>query len=511
MCARGSLSTRPRDLGERLKVGTKWSGAEILISLPVRLGTLAILARLLTPAEFGVFAAAVTVIEFARPLGTLSLDQALVQSKTLSAGSVALSSTLAIGLSTVVAAVIAMNADAVLLLYDDPAVPELLVALAMSGPLAAVSALLLAIVRRKLAFRALTIAVLASSTTAALASIVAALGGWGVWALVVGYYVDLALKALLALVVVRPRFVRPRAGEESRGLLRFGVGTSLAIMLNFWALHGDYVVIGSVLGARPLGYYSRAYQLISTVPGMIGRLHNMVLFPVFSRAQGHREYLGNALRVGTEATAAVTLPLCAWGLVAGPEIIFVLLGPGWEEAVVPFQILALGIYFRAGYRFSASIILATGHVFALSACQAIYGALIVVGALVGAEWGIPGVATATLLALLVFYLLLYALTARVSNESVLSFIGVHGRPGLVFVLVAATSALGRYACLGLTWPPVATLIVSVGLSVVVLAGATRLLGERLWGDFLYQQGRKAVGAYTRPAGLGDTGQDDFSA
>ena len=493
------MATRPRNLGERLKVGAKWSSAEILFNLPVRLGTLAILARLLTPTEFGVFAAAVTVIEFARPLGTLSMDHALVQSKNLSTGSIALASVLALGLSSVVAAIIAINADTVLLLYDDPEVPDLLIALALSGPLATMSGLLLAILRRKLAFRELSIVALLSSTIASLASVAVAAAGWGVWALAAGYYVDLALRALFALFFVRPRFVRPRIGEETRGLLRFGVGSTLTVMLNFWALHGDYVVIGSVIGPKPLGYYSRAYQLISTVPGLLAHIHNMVLFPAFSRAQGDRGYLQKALLVGTEATAALTLPLCAWGLVLGPEIIYVLLGPGWEKAVVPFQILSLGIYFRAGYRLAASIILATGHVFSLSARQGIYGVLIVIGAFFGAQWGgIVGVAMATLAALLIFYLLLYALAGRVSGVPLSSFIRVHSRPGLVFVIVLATAALGRIWLSGLGLPPIAVLIATVTLGIVALIGATYVLGSRLWGDFLHQQGLTVLGRYTPP-------------
>lgn len=493
------MSERPRSLGERLKVGARWSGAEILLNLPVRLGTLAILARLLSPAEFGVFAAAVTVIEFARPLGTLSMDHALVQSKSLSAESVSFAAVLALVLSSVLAAIIALNADAVVLLYDDPKVPVLVVVLALSGPLAAVSSLLLAVLRRKLAFRELSIVVLVSSAIAAVTSVVVAAFGGGVWALVAGYYLDVVLRALFALPLVRPRFVRPRVGQEARRLLRFGTGTTLSLVLNFWALHGDYVVIGSVLGSKALGYYSRAYQLVSTVPGMLGHLHNSVLFPAFSKAQSDRGYLEKALLVGTEATAALTLPLCAWGLVLGPELIYVLLGQGWEEAVVPFQILSLGVYFRAGYRFAASIVWATGRVFALSACQGIYGILIVAGAIFGAQWGINGVALATLVALLAFYVLLYGVTARASGASPSSFLFVHARPTLILVIVASTAALGRVLLVSLDWPPISILITTVAMGIVALAGATRVLGRCLWGDFLYQQGLAAFGRYTPPA------------
>jgi PST family polysaccharide transporter len=204
------------------------------------------------------------------------------------------------------------------------------------------------------------------------------------------------------------------------------------------------------------------------------------------------------------------LPLCAWGLVLGPEIIFVLLGPGWEEVVVPFQILSLGVYFRAGYRLAASIVLATGHVFSLSACQGIYGTLIVVGALFGAQWGIVGVAAATLAALLVFYLLLYALTARVSGASVWSFLRIHARPTLIFAIVLATALPTRGWLLGLDWPPIAILIATVAVGIVTLIGATRTLWNRLWGDFLYQHGLTAFGRYTPPTEVEDQGNDDLS-
>jgi PST family polysaccharide transporter len=502
------LSQRPQNLGEQLKVGARWSSAQVLLNLPVRLGTLAVLARLLTPSEFGIFAAAVTVIEFARPLSTLSMDQALVQSKSLANEGLAFASALAVGLSSLVAALVVLNASMVLLVYDDPGVPPLLAGLALSLPLGAVSSLLLAALRRRLVFRELSIIVLISTTLASLASVIAALAGLGVWALAIGYYTELALRALLALFLVRPRVRWPRIGEDARGLLRFGIGSTLSLSLNFWALHGDYVVIGSALGPKPLGYYSRAYQLISTVPGMLNQLHQMVLFPAFSRAQTDRAYLRRALRAGTEATAALTLPLCAWGLVLGPELIAVLLGPGWEAAVLPFQILSLGVYFRSAYGLSASIVFATGHVFSLSACQGIYGLLIVVGALLGTAWGIAGVAIATVVALLAFYLLLYLLAARVSGASMRSFLVAHARPAIVFAIVLGTAMLGRSILAELESPPIMTLVATVSFGVLALGGATRMLGRRLWGDLLYQQGLAGLGRRAPATALERQGRDD---
>jgi hypothetical protein len=149
-------------------------------------------------------------------------------------------------------------------------------------------------------------------------------------------------------------------------------------------------------------------------------------------------------------------------------------------------------------------------VFTLSACQGIYGVLIVVGAIFGAQWGIVGVAMATLAALLVFYLLLYAVTARVSGASVLTFFAVHARPILVFAIVLATSLPVRRWLRGVDWPPSAILFATVAVSTVALLGATRMLRQRLWGDFLYEQGMAALGQHTRSTEVENREDDDIS-
>mgnify|MGYP001818974995 FL=1 len=99
------------------------------------------------------------------------------------------------------------------------------------------------------------------------------------------------------------------------------------------------------------------------------------------------------------------------------------------------------------------------------------------------------------------------MTARISGAPARSFAEVHLRASLIFAIVLATAYLGRAAALELGWPPIVTLIVSVALGVVALALATRILGRRLWGDFIYEQGAKLFGGYTPPAN-GDGDQRD---
>jgi hypothetical protein len=132
-----------------------------------------------------------------------------------------------------------------------------------------------------------------------------------------------------------------------------------------------------------------------------------------------------------------------------------------------------------------------------------------VGAFFGAKWGISGVATATLAALLVFYLLLYTLAARVSGASLWSFVLAHAHPAMVFVIVFATAALGRFFLAQLGLPPSVMLMATVTLGVVALAGATRVLRSKLWGDFLYQQGLAWLVRHTPADAVEEQEDDDF--
>jgi hypothetical protein len=118
---------------------------------------------------------------------------------------------------------------------------------------------------------------------------------------------------------------------------------------------------------------------------------------------------------------------------------------------------------------------------------------------------------ATLVALFVFYVLLYSLTASTIGASLGSFFGVHFGPRVIFAIVLATAGPTRWWLVELGWPPVGVLVASVAVSVTALLGATWGLRQRLWGDLVYEQGLKALGRYTSPPDGGDRGNDDVGA
>ena len=482
-----------KSLGQHVKHGVKWSGAELIVRFGLRIVVLAILARLLTPEDFGVFAAAMTVIELLLPLSTLSLEHALVQQKNLSEGALSMVSSIALGLASALTLLVIATAHLITHVYDDPKIAELLSALAYSIPAAALSGILLSILRQRLAFAELSIVAFVGFTIASLVTVAMAYQGYGVWSLVAGYYVQVIAPVLLALYWVRPRFHKPVWDTDAQSMLRFGSGQTLSSILSYWALQGDYVVIGRMLGTASLGFYTRAYQLVSVVPTIFARIQSTVLFPTFSRFDTRSIEFGERFVKGVEGLAVLTLPICAGALVFAPEIVALLLGPGWEQVVLPLKVLSGGIFFRSAQSLSASVIMARGQVFALSICQAIYAVLIVGGALIGANLaGITGVAASTLAALAIFYSLLSAFVVRGSQVDSLRFLQAHLRSFLPFAIVLSTSYASRRLATSMDWPAWLTIALGMTTSAVALAIATAVFKRGVWGELIYTAASQAI-------------------
>ena len=181
--------------------------------------------------------------------------------------------------------------------------------------------------------------------------------------------------------------------------------------------------------------------------------------------------------------ALLTIPAAAAVIVLAPELIMVMLGRDWLGVIVPLQILAPGIFFRLIFQLSDSIGVAAGTVYAVAWRQGAHAAAVLAGALIGQNWGLPGVAGGVLAAQTLTYVLVTQLCLRLTSLSFKAWAAAHVR-GLVlgaltgmglWLLVAGLRSLDASPALILG----AAVVVS---SVVALAGIRlRLIGpDGLW-------------------------------
>jgi O-antigen/teichoic acid export membrane protein len=475
------VSGRAGDLTNRTIAGLLWTawgkGGQVLLSLLA----LVVLARLLTPAEFGTVSAALVLIEFSSIFSRLGLGPAVVQRQHLEPRHLhsAFAGSLALGLLAGVG--VWLLAPLAAAFFRNPAVGPVLRALVWVFPLKGISAVAESLMLRELRFRWLANLDVASLAIGnGLVAIPLAAAGWGAWALVASSIVQTLVRSVALVHARRPVLGWPewRALKE---MLHFGGGFTVARLANQLALQGDNLVVGRWLGAAALGLYGRAYGLMAAPAAAVGKVLDDVLFPTMARVQDDPVRLGLAYRRGVAMIALVALPASAVAVVLAPELVLVALGPRWAAVVDPFRILAAGTLFRSSYKMSDSLARSSGVVYRRAWRQVIYAAAVLGGAWVGQHWGVSGVAAGVLGALVVNFLLMAQLGLDVCRLSWATFWDAH-RPALLVGAAAGATALGFATIARHTAaPPIVTLVLGSAGAIAVVAALVRCFPQRYLG------------------------------
>jgi O-antigen/teichoic acid export membrane protein len=279
-------------------------------------------------------------------------------------------------------------------------------------------------------------------------SIVLAIAGFGVWALVGGQVAYTASRSICVLII-QPHSKRLQLKAQAfKDLAFFGGGITIVRVFDWCALQGDKMVVGRWLGAEALGLYGRAHYLTVTPSAELGKIAERVLFPAMASVQNEGLRLKTAFLRGSGLMALLIVPLTTALWILGPEMVYIVLGPDWSAAVGPFRILALGMFFRAGYKIADTLARSKGAVYELAWRHAVYAAVVVTGAWVAHPFGLEAVALAIVLSLAIHFLLMTHLSLRVTQTTWVEFAGVHAPAAMLAaitsVIVFAVATVARH-------------------------------------------------------------------
>src|SRR4051794_9316511 len=324
--------------------GVLWQAVSFGLGRSLSLVTTIVLARLLTPSQFGLVGLALVFVTFAEYLTDLGVAQALVYfERDRPTQDAALALCVACGLALGLGAL--LGAPAIAAFFDAPAVAPMVRVLAVALLLSSLRQVPLALVRRDLAFRRVLIVDTARSLTAGVVSIVLAVAGAGAWAIARGYVAGAAVAAVAAWTVCdyRPhvRFGASLTGPIVRRLLRYGAPAAGQALLAALIFDVDYLIVGSVLGAEALGVYTLAFRLPQVaIIGVFGVL-SAGAFPAYSRARSDPARLRRGFLTGLRLQTAYGVAAGVGLFMVAPMAVPVLFGPRWQEAVVPLEALTL--------------------------------------------------------------------------------------------------------------------------------------------------------------------------
>jgi O-antigen/teichoic acid export membrane protein len=453
-----------RGLRKKSARGMAWTLAGALGTNVIRVAALAALGRLLAPEDFGVVATAMTVMVLVQSVRDIGVGGAIIQRKDLDraevASAFAFSMWLGVGLSIAMLIAAPLVGDA----FDMPDAVPLLRVMSAMFVLKGLSTIPYTMCQREFKFRALTIIDLTAFTIGSAASVAFAAMGSGPWALVWGDLIEVALGVAALLYLRPPPWSFRVRWHDLRALLGFGAGYTVAQLANVVALQGDNAVVGRRLGKSALGYYSRAYDLVRFPSMVFTSVVGSVMFPAFAKLQDDPARLGLAFRRTLFATAVVLLPASAGLVVLAPEVIRIVIGPQWTSAVLPFQIMAATMLFRTSYKVGAIVARSAGDVIGTVISQATYAVLVIGGAIIGARWGIHGVATSTAAAVFVNFFMLTTVGKRFTTLRWRDILAAHVEGAVAAALVIATAG------------PVAWFLREAGAPLAIIVIATVIAG-----------------------------------
>ena len=488
----GGASAVPNRVDQALS-GWLWLSSGAVVQGLVTIGSLAVLARLLSPSDFGAVSAGMLVVTFCSNLSQVLVGPALIQHPRLRPDHVQTGFVIALAGGIGLFGLLWLLGPAVATELHAADLSPVLRALAAILPLQGAGAVADALLRRDMAFRSVARIRIASYAIGygGVGITVALLGG-GLWALVAANLSQAALNTTL-LLRRRPHAKRIKVSRTAfRELVSFGAGLCLGKVGNYLATEGDYLVTVKWLGVVALGLYERAYQLMAMPAILVGQVLDDVLFPAIAQIQTESERVARAYRRVAAAVGLFALPLSALVLILAPDIVNVLLGPKWHDVVLPFRILAVGTLFRTSYKVSDSLTRALGAVYRRAWREWTYAAFVIGGAIIGQHWGLPGVAAAVLVALLANYLLTAHLGTALVSLRWADYFGAHAagvRLAIVVAIPAFTLATVARSVLALhSFAVLAVTLLGTALVVipVLLMSGHQLLGAD--GNWLMHEG-----------------------
>jgi len=386
--------TKTADLGTTAAHAVIWNYASFASGKALVLVTMAILARLLTPADFGMVGFATLVLAHLSVLTNLGLGAAVIQRKGDIEAEAQTVFIINIVLGAAFTVITILIAPLVAAFFAEPLVTPILRVLAFSFVLESLGSMHQVLLRKNLAFRRKLIPDVGRAIVQGTVAITTAAAGFGVWALVWGQLAGVVTNVALSWAVIpwRPTYRFQR--RLVRPLARFGVPLVITdIEYAIWS-NLDYVIVGRLLGDSALGIYTLAYRLPELLVHSVWRVLANAIFPVFSRIQDDAEALRRGFLATIRYTQIAIVPLCLGIFLTAEPTVDIMFGDQWGAVVPVMRIMALFALVGSIGVNIGDVYKAIGRPDVLAKLSVMELGILFPALLYGAQYGIVGVAWA---------------------------------------------------------------------------------------------------------------------
>jgi O-antigen/teichoic acid export membrane protein len=446
----------------------------------LRFGYIMVLARLLSPDDFGLVATVTVVTGVYELFTSAGLSSAMIQRTTVTNEQVSKLFWANLLFGVLLSLICVATAPVLVAFFHEPRLFWVTIAMAPAFLLGAASVQHMAILQRELRYITVAAIELVSLVASVSVGIGMALAGFGYWAIVGAALALQTVTTIGAIGVTRWVPGRFNSSTEIGPMLRYGATLCLNSLVAYVAFNFDKLLIGRVWGADALGLYGRAYQLVNIPIANLNMAVGGVAFAALSRLQDDPARLKTYFLKGYSLVVSMTIPVTIFCGVFADDIIRVVLGPKWMAAAPIFRLMSPTILIFAVANPLSWLLFAVGlHRRSLNIALALLPVL-VAAYFIGLPYGPSGVAAAFSIAMALWLIPLVIWCLHGTMISPKDLLLAVGKP-LIAGLAAAGVALSIEVsvCDQLMLPAVAKLFVGGGTMFVVYAGVLLfILGQK---------------------------------
>ena len=315
-----------------------WSRGGIQV---LSLASTIVVARLLTPSDYGLMALAGIWTGALTMLADIGLGGAIVQFQDLDERELNVCFWMTMAVAWAVYCALYAVAPAIAVWFDSPRLADVLRVAGFSLPLVAVRVVPDSLLRKRLELDKVSQAEMASAMAAVLVTIGLAWAGAGVWALVSGVLLQLVVSNVCTYGFVRWSPGVRMSSRRLADIIRYSLAT-LGSKVG-WAVYGqlDTFILGKIVGEHNLGFYSMAKQLALVPVIKVSVAVNQLASPIMARLQSDREALRGSFLKVLRLVSCITVPVCVGVALVADDLVKVALTDRWMPMVPLLQVLCL--------------------------------------------------------------------------------------------------------------------------------------------------------------------------
>lgn len=428
-----------RQYGKLARMSMLWALLREATNVLVALPTSIILARLLSPGEFGVAAIAYVFVALGARLTQFGLNASLLRHKDLRPEHASTVFVTSLGLGLTAWGVLTALAPQIATFVRSENAGHVIPVAALAFLVSAVAVVPTTLLARDLRYREIAVCDWVGTLTNSVVAVVCALNGFSFWSIVYGLLASDVAQALAKFHFARWRPSLRFSLDALRDLFSFGAGVYAKSLLDYATANLDNLLVGRLLGMSALGVYDKAYSLVSRMIARINLAGPSTSFRIFALIHDDHERFRRAYRKVVLAVTILGYPILTGLILIAPDLIHVLFGPRWMPTVLPFRILCVAGMLRLLNTYASSASQARGKIWSEVGRLVVSTVLLAAFVAFLSRWGVGGAAAGVLLATLVTTILMQRLIRRLTDLRWRDLIGpqvpaVICSIGLVFVV-----------------------------------------------------------------------------